>query len=597
MSAGDETREKAITAMKFLRLFFRDGETVYFFFRLIEPVYKEYVNHQKPYIDILHKINLRPTYSNASGYYPPLQKPIIGIPATVGTSEKCIQRFVEKIKKLEDFDNLGYEIMFCPNPLCVNRKLKKTVREIRYLVIESDTATLEEQRLMIDVIKPSLRTVVFTGGKSYHMYIPINPGISNPKVISTREEYKTIWKNNTEKVDIDIPDFNAVLKDVKSVMNILKYDYDKKVLSTDFARYFRFPFFKNHKTGEIVKVIYGNKDCDIGYNTIYNIVGHSGIKLDEEALERWNTFKGINKEEKDKEVEQVTCMLVTSNKTNDTQEPINEALTRELLDNINVKPHKRRSFGTFLEYLAEYENLRESGIPRIGTRLDYHRVMFTAARIFNWSGSRILKEWDSILKIKPYNIQLSVVAGLKDYAKEWDIVKAKEFSIWKPLVTSLPISVSKRKRTLITNLKNMKCPKASAVSSVILKVLYPVIRKAIIPCEKGEAAIQSKIMRDACGCNGHNYRRILRWLSDYHILKVCDDSYQVGVRSKLYYVNAELIIYLMGFKSEDLKWDPAAKGKGMTPLMFIPQTDAVTKGWADEVATTSKEFEDWVNQL
>jgi hypothetical protein len=58
-----------------------------------------------------------------------------------------------------------------------------------------------------------------------------------------------------------------------------------------------------------------------------------------------------------------------------------------------------------------------------------------------------------------------------------------------------------------------------------LTVLWPVVRKATVPCIEGRAAIQSRRLQSA---GGARTRLVREWLRQNNLLRVCDHDYVPG---------------------------------------------------------------------
>jgi len=219
---------------------------------------------------------------------------------------------------------------------------------------------------------------------------------------------------------------------------------------------------------------------------------------------------------------------------------------------------------TFLDDLTRFEELKRTGIPAKGQRRGLHRVLFTASRIHGWfdDQKRIAKEWEAILNIAPSNIRCSVQAGVQDIRGEWRAAKRKPYRIWLPACSILADLDEVRRESLVDGLTRLGCPKdiLSSVRSIIANVLWDVVRKATRHCTAGRASVQSRKMQSVGGQKSGLARK---WLNQNNLLCVRDHSYQTGIygHSKRYFVNIPLLIWLAGYRNDDLDWGIQEKRK------------------------------------
>jgi len=184
--------------------------------------------------------------------------------------------------------------------------------------------------------------------------------------------------------------------------------------------------------------------------------------------------------------------------------------------------------------------------------MGYHRVVYTACRIYGWSDEELQKRWREIIEICPANIGCSAEDAISAMSGGWSEVKKKPYKIWLPDTTTLPDLSDDMLCKLRESLSNRGCVKVTSTANIIRKSLYNVLRKAPQACGQGTAAIRVADLQRAC--NNYGYNEARDWLSRNNILILRGGTYTPGWRSMTYFVNVPLIMYFAGFETEDLDW-------------------------------------------
>lgn len=547
MSAGTDTEDESKDLEHFVERLYHKGERVYLYPLMNNEVMEEYRRTKKPYPQYIGKIQISKYPPIDSKWFPPKQALP---PLSTSIGSRLFHKTVEKLEKLNE---MGYDIYFTVNPLVYKKRVKETVKEIRYLVIESDKLSLEAQKVFMEMIKPNLRTAVYTGNKSIHMYLPLVKPIKNPHCIYPKNKavIRTINNLLPDRPNIEIPAFDEVIAGCKKFLSSYNYLFDPQVLS-NFAGLVRLPFFTHNKTGKKADVLFENIDPNIGYVSDLGSFGCELLDINKNCLDNCKIQGCASDGPRGMEgVCSVTSgpvesMVPSVNNCEDTR-PVKEPLTT----------HIQKS-ARYLEDLRIYSELKKSGIPRRRLRRQLHKVMFTVARLFDWTEKKLLDEWEQILKINPNNIGLSVEDAIADLKNEWGKIGNKPFKFRLPVAKDLPEIDEERKKMLRERLKQVNCLTVKTVSNLIIEILYPAVRKAIVPCINGKVSLRAKTMWNAC--NGWKYRDALEWLDENNIMRLRNSSYVPGKRSRLYFVNPHLVLFLMGFEAKELTWSKAGEG-------------------------------------
>jgi len=191
------------------------------------------------------------------------------------------------------------------------------------------------------------------------------------------------------------------------------------------------------------------------------------------------------------------------------------------------------------------------GIPERGFRTKGHYALFTAKRVYGWTDVAMQQVWRDIVMMNPANIGCSIEQAVADIGTHWERSKGKSKNPSLPDMTKLPPTTN-RTQTLVGNLTKMGCPWPADVAKIILKVLMAPIQGCPKACIDGRAAIRAKDLQRAC--SSRSYKAAREWMAAHNILVLKNPSYIRGVHSMTYFVNVHLILFLLGFRSDELVW-------------------------------------------
>ena len=504
----------------------------------------------------------------------------IATPKSISTSPSS-KKLHHTIAKLDLYNALGYDIYICPNELVFGVRSQRTVRKINIIVMEFDHNTLAEQRALLEQVKPNVVAAVYSGGKSIHMFIRLACPIWNDRRPRSFNDMRHLRQSGSLIGGIEIPSYDHAVKCWKHDLQQRGFKVDPSVIG-NYAGLVRVPGFRHSLHDRISEIqhldplarwnhlvathpddwmeflgsriqgddINGSPKGGIPIDIPQGEVGQDGNSVDS-----WDVVgsKCIS----------VTAMLHQPKPVEDLNLE-NQGVLIDPKASSSIESHKsalpvKADFDgvttTFLDALNRFEELKHTGIPARGQRRGLHRVMFTAARIHGWfdDEGRIAKEWESILSIEPSNIRCSVKAGVQDIKGEWRAVKQKPYKLWLPDCGTLADLDETHRESLVDGLTNLGFPRAirSSTCSIIVNVLWDTVRKATVPCVAGRASIQAKMMQSAGGQKSGKARQ---WLGQNNLLCLRNRSYVPGKQSMLYFVNAPLIIWLAGYRNEDLNW-------------------------------------------
>jgi hypothetical protein len=161
------------------------------------------------------------------------------------------------------------------------------------------------------------------------------------------------------------------------------------------------------------------------------------------------------------------------------------------------------------------------------------------------------EEWRTIVAMKPENIGVTPDEAVKQLLDHYE-AKKKDSRLTLPNTLALPVDPTPRLAHLTEAVKGLGCPVAKDVGHIIAKVLWRYVRELPVQCGRGEVGVKARDCHEVC--NRGQYQPALAWMAEQHILRVTDPNYINSRKTRRYFVNIPLILYLMGFKAAELDW-------------------------------------------
>jgi len=430
---------------------------------------------------------------------------------------------------------------------------------MRYFIIESDKMPLTDQEIFLEMIKNNVRVAVNTGHRSIHMYIAINPPINNHDCVYGYEAIKKLipWDISNEK-------WSNITDSWKWFMEQYEFCYDPRVL-TDWSRLIRVPYFQHPITKTPGSVIYADENRENSYSPATFI---SDIETARKGLESWEKLKGKkfvieDTQEQQKLMESVYDELWDGNGDNEldvdvaselpaTEPDKKPVIPSESIQNRKTTQYTQDTSSTFIDYLNEYKILRDNGIPQRGHRIESHKILFTASRVFCWSEERLFEEFEEIIRNPHTRTGCSTTDAIQDFRQHWEKTKKNRTKPRLPNTKNLPEVSEAMKKRLVAKFREMGCCKPTAPANIIIKVLYPLLKEIPSICIRGRCSIMASSIQKSCG--GNDYSKIGKAFLRIHNILVQKSRYKVGKHTILYFINLHYILWLMDFKSEDLDW-------------------------------------------
>jgi hypothetical protein len=211
--------------------------------------------------------------------------------------------------------------------------------------------------------------------------------------------------------------------------------------------------------------------------------------------------------------------------------------------------------------MDDFENLTRAGLPGRGTRMIMHKIAFSMARVFNWSEDWLAAEWRRIIEAnpKPKGTDKTSDEAVKSLLGDWQA--HKEYALYLPDLRGLPDINDERAMILGSRLIGMGCKEPLKAVRIVARVILPLIKTLPRQCRLGTVGIRSTELRNAAHIRGHTrgYKDLWDWMQSVGIATCKNDEYVPKIRTRQYGINIALVLWLCGFRTDELVWGAVAK--------------------------------------
>ena len=440
---------------------------------------------------------------------------------------------------LHEINRQGYDIYFAINPMSCRRRCQKTVTLARHILIESDINDIETQLRFLGEYEANIVSAVHSGGKSIHCLVRLAPPRLHPGVVGWRDAYrlgkgetKAPWADYRQMGDYWIAEAN------KHGIGI------DAGAAHDHARVSRVPGFLHGKTGRRAEVVRLNPSASWDWR---DSKGSSILSIYENQNDD-DSFSILNP--KTESFCELGETLGDLKETRENREPATTNVVRKISP-YGQYPHPETSY---LDALDDFDRLRKNGLPGRHTRRSKHRTLFEAARVYRWSILQMAREWRRIIKRNPEATVESVKSAGRDMLLAWKATVG--VGIYLPDVTRLPDLDDAKREVLQTRLVGRGCKEPRKAARIVARALLPLIKSLPRQCRLGTVGIRSEALRNAVHIRGQSrgYRGLWGWMQKVGIATCKNTEYMPGSRTRQYGVNIPLVIWLSGFRTEELDW-------------------------------------------
>lgn len=480
------------------------------------------------------------------------------------------------LARLHELNAQGYDIYFCVNPLIHPRRCQKAVLMARNILIEMDHSDMETQREMLERYKSNIASATYSGSRSLHMIVKMNPPLWNPN----RVVRMMVPRLKEGQTSARWPQYVELANRWISRIEMLGHSIDNRA-AKDYARLSRVPGFLHAGTGTVSAL----EHLDAKASWDWRAETEADVEPPEPTDEEVDAcFEAREAEVPEHIKERIWGLDVLFPDIVGTARPLtgemsSPAVSSRSRESNDKPPYQSTSLSrvghiiktsttnvvrntpqrSFLDDLDDFENLLRTGLPGRGTRMRLHKMAFTAARVFGLSKKRLTAKWRRVIKANPEGTDKELDKAVASLLGDWRANKG--FRLYLPDVTKLPTIDQEKTGLLETRLGKMKCPEPRKAARIVTRVVLPVIRKTPRQCIRGTAGINSTMLREAANIRGESrgYRRTWEWMQKARIVVCTNREYSPGIQTRMYRVNIPLVLWLCGYRTEELDWRTARR--------------------------------------
>lgn len=495
-------------------------------------------------------------------------------------SRKPSSMNTKTLKRLHELNANGYDIYFCVNPLIHPRRCQKAVMMARNILIEMDESEMDAQMEMLERFKSNIVSATYSGSRSLHMIVKLKPPLWNPYRVGRmmvprlkKGETSAWWPRYVDLANRWIARFG-----------MLGHAIDNRA-AKDYARLSRVPGFRHAGTGVVSTLEHLDRTMSWDWKNEVDAEANQNCEISAEDLDlRCEMLEaGLSESDRDELCGRGVLFpeVVVSQSSNPKPkvgdngkkegvvhislaedrvlEPPPRLGGTEGLIGLNINTSRTsvvrtRPRKSFLDDIEDYEGLIRTGLPGRGTRMKYHKAMFTVARIFNWTEERMETDWRHIIEKNPEGTDKNPDEAVASLLGDWRANKG--FSLFLPDVRKLPEFDPGKMGALETRLIGMGCNEPRKAARIIARVILPLIKSLPRQCRQGTVGIRSTELRNAAHIRGHSrgYKDLWDWMQKVGIVTCMNSDYVPGSRSRQYGVNIPLVLWVCGFRTDELVW-------------------------------------------
>ena len=441
---------------------------------------------------------------------------------------------------LHEINRQGYDIFFAINPMTCRRRCQKTVTMAMHVLIESDENDIDAQLRFLKEHEANVVSAVHSGGKSIHCLVRISPPRLHPGAVGWMEasrlgkgETKAPWPDYRRMGDYWIAEAK------KHGIGI------DAGAAHDHARISRTPGFLHSKTGRRAEVVSLNPSASWDWKDSMR----SSILSIYENQNDDDSFSILNP--KTKTLRDSRKTHINLRKTNPAPKNVVRATGGQ-----NICESSQRSF---LDLVDDFENLQQNGLPGRHVRRSMHRALFEAVRVFGWDESEMVKEWGGVIEKNPEATVESAESAVEDMLRAFTATDG--IGVYLPDLTKLPELNEQHMEMMMRRLDALGCEETPKASRIIARVVFPLLKAFPHICLKGPIGISSRSLRAAANSREkyRGHKRVWTWMRAAKIVKCTEFQYIPHELCRQYRINIPMLIWLCGYKTDDLDWNMAKR--------------------------------------
>lgn len=490
-------------------------------------------------------------------------------------SRKPSSTNTKTLARLHELNAQGYDIYFCVNPLIHPRRCQKGVVLARNILIEMDHSDMETQREMLERYKSNIASATYSGSRSLHMIVKLNPPLWNPNRVGRMMVPRLKEGQTSARWPLYVELANRWI----ARLEMLGHAIDNRA-AKDYARLSRVPGFLHAGTGMVSALEHLDTKASWDWREEEDEDAEPPEPTDEEVDAYFEAREAEVPEHVKERIWGLDVLFpdivgTTRPLTGEMPSPAVSPRSRESNDKPPYQSTSLSRVGhiiktsttnvvrttptrSFLDDLDEFKRLLRTGLPGRGTRMRLHKVAFTAARVFGLEEEWLGAKWRSVIKANPGGTDKKPDTAVASLLGDWRANKG--FRLYLPDVTKMPTIDKGKTGQLEARLGEIGCPEPRKAARIVTRVVLPVIRKVPRQCIGGTAGIKSTMLREAANIRGESrgYHRTWEWIQEAGIVGCTNGKYSPGSQTRMYRVNIPLVLWLCGYRTEELDWSKAA---------------------------------------
>ncbi len=500
-------------------------------------------------------------------------------------SRKPSSTNTKTLARLHELNAQGYDIYFCVNPLIHPRRCQKSVLMARNILIEMDESSMDIQLEMLKIFKSNIVSATYSGGRSLHMIVKLDLPLWNPNRVGRMMVHR-LKKGETSA---RWPQYVDLANRWISRFGMLGHTVDYRA-AKDYARLSRVPGFRHAGTGVVSTLEHLDRNMSWDWKNEIEAEDNQECEPTVEEVDLRHRMReaGLSEYDRDRICGRDVLFPEVVNTQSSIPKPRGGSSSqKEGVNDVSgaegraLEPSPRlggteglygldRNTSTtnvmststrksFIDDIEDYDRLIQTGLPRRGTRMIIHKVVFTVARIFNWTEERLATEWRHIIEINPEGTDKTPEVAAASLLGDWRA--NRNHSLYLPDVTKLPEFDQGKIGVLETRLGGMGCKEPRKAARIIAKVILPIIQKIPRQCVEGTAGIKSIKLQEAANIRGtsRGYRQTWEWMQSAGIVICTNKKYMPGSQIRMYWVNIAAVLWLCGFRTDELDWGAVAR--------------------------------------
>jgi len=427
---------------------------------------------------------------------------------------------------------------------------KTMIPNIDYICLECDNATFKEQLTLLNIFKPYIKTAIYSGSKSIHIWLKTDiPTFNSPskEIANNPEDWQKLYEYIEDKVieSIGVQEDNSP-------------KYDKKVLH-DYATWIRLPF------------------CTRKNNSNTRIIYHDSIPDSLSITDIFSYEEDFNDLEENDSVEK-------HDSSSQSYTDITNDVTFDNLEHDLEQEYKHSHLKTipnFFDNITRYLKYINSGLPSKGLRIsmyadviianriltgfDYHKLPKKAEQKHDISSlsytvitndvtfvdfrSKCLEDVTKIIELSEGRYNCTFEYAINDFNNYFSKTKLLKLPIRMPNVTS--INSTYELKSVQEALNRLEVLENKNIAKLLINLFIGNVKNLPAQCMNGTLGLHmNNDIRS--NINMKRTKQVMESLKNNNILIKTQD-YVLQSKTNKYWLNVPFVLWLTT-KPESLNW-------------------------------------------